>query len=111
MPKGVSVHEMQLEPTVDRAAFERHIVEEFAPALREIGGTARLLKGLRGDREGKYLLLMEYDDVGAFERYWPDQKPSAEFEQWRKAHAAMMDKLFTAYYSRALFTDYSEVGT
>ena len=54
------------------------------------GMTMRLLKGDRGDREGKYLVMFEFDSVERRNQLFPEAGPaarqgSAEFMEWMGA--------------------------
>jgi hypothetical protein len=46
------------------------------------GWKFHLLKGDRGAREGKFLILFEMDSVEARDRYFPG--PNRESEEWRR---------------------------
>src|SRR6187200_2399509 len=61
MPKVFAVHEMELEPGVEPEEYERFFAEEIAPMAELPGWKTRLLKGDRGARTGKYLVLFEIE--------------------------------------------------
>jgi hypothetical protein len=52
----VGLHEIELRPGADPAEFERVTAEVVSLPMYE-GWTSRLLKGARGVRAGKYLLV------------------------------------------------------
>ena len=56
------------------------------------GMTMRLLKGDRGDREGKYLVMFEFDSVERRNQLFPEAGPAArqgseEFMEWIRGQA------------------------
>ena len=82
MPTVIGLHEIELRPEVDRAEYERHFAEEVATRPMLPGWTARLLRGERGPRAGKYLVLLEMESVEAGDRYFPAEgQESAEFRR------------------------------
>ena len=110
MPKLYGIHSVQLKPGVDAQAFERFIAEEAFRTPPSSGLTLRLVKGDRGDREGEYLIIFDYDTVERRNRDFPTPgQPSAVFQQEMQAVSAAWDKLgdFTSTDS---FTDYVEVA-
>jgi hypothetical protein len=56
MARVVGLHEVELRPGADPAEFERVATEVVSLPMFE-GWTTRLLKGERGVRAGKYLLV------------------------------------------------------
>jgi hypothetical protein len=94
MPKVFALHEMELQPGVQPEEYERFFAEEIAPMPELPGWRTRLLKGERGARTGKYLVLFEIESLEARDRYFP--RPGEEskeftrfFEQHPEAAAAM----------------------
>jgi hypothetical protein len=71
MAKVFGVHPFSLKYGVKPEDFERFVKEEVPqlPALE--GVTLYILKGDRGDRGGKYLMLIETESVELRDRYWP----------------------------------------
>lgn len=77
MAKVYGIHEIELRPGADPAAFE----QLFAEGSRMGGYTGwkpMLLKGERGARKGKYLMMIEIESLAARDRYMPDSGPTAE---------------------------------
>jgi hypothetical protein len=78
----LGVHTLELQEGVQAADFEKFVIEEYFPALpvsRIDGVTMSLLKGERGDRAGKYLLIFEIDNLVLRDRYFPGHnRPSEE---------------------------------
>ena len=59
MPKVFALHEIELQPGLEPEEYERFFAEKMAPMLELPGWKTRLLKGDRGARTGKYLVLFE----------------------------------------------------
>jgi hypothetical protein len=59
MPKLFGLHEIELQPGVEPDEFERFFAEEVAPSPMVPGLKVYLLKGDRGERAGRYLVLLE----------------------------------------------------
>jgi hypothetical protein len=97
MAKVFGIHEIELQPGVEPDAYERFFAEEVVPTVELPGWKIHLLKGDRGVRTGKYLLLFEIESLEARDRYFPAPgDESAEFTQFFEQHpeaAAAMDKL------------------
>jgi hypothetical protein len=70
MARVVGLHEIELRPEADPVEFERVAAEVVSLPMFE-GWTTRLLKGERGVRAGKYLLVFEIVDTEARDRYFP----------------------------------------
>lgn len=113
MSKVYGLHEIELLPGVDPEAFER-MVAETATAMPYEGWTYRLLKGERGVRNGKYLMMMEIASIEARDRYAPtaDGPYSEEVQEWERRNAALMERwraMATMPGENTVFTDYVEV--
>jgi hypothetical protein len=98
----LGVHEVELRPGADSAEFER-VAAEVASLPMFDGWRFRLLKGERGVRTGKYLLVFEIVSAEARDRYYPaegqaseesgrfdEQNPEAA-DAWERLHALMTD--------------------
>jgi hypothetical protein len=103
------VREIELRPGVDPGEFERFVAEEWYRAWRWRGVRLRVLKGDRGARVGKYLLLMEFDDVATRDRYFPP--PGGPSEATRRLLEAVgtVEKRRRALMGRGAWTDYVAV--
>ena len=99
MPKVFGLHEIELQPGVEPEEYERVFAEEIASSFTLPGWKIQLLKGERGTRDGKYLVLLEIESLEARDRYFPrpgeeseeftrflEQHPetAAAFEKWQK---------------------------
>ena len=87
MPKLFGLHEIELQPGVESDEYERFFAEEVAPKFELPGWNTHLLKGDRGERAGKYLVLLEIDSLEARDRYFPRPgEESEEFTQFFEQH-------------------------
>jgi hypothetical protein len=71
MAKVLGVHEIELRPGISGEDFERFFQEKVASMPLPAGWRQYLLKGNRGDRMGKYLLIIEADSVEVRDRIAP----------------------------------------
>lgn len=77
MAKVYGIHEIELRPGADPAALEQLFA--FGASLPGAEGwKPYLLKGERGERKGKYLVMVEIESLAARDRYEPDSGPTAE---------------------------------
>jgi hypothetical protein len=97
MPKVYGLHEIELQPGVEPEEYERLFAEEVAPSPMVPGWKIHLLRGDRGARAGKYLVLLEMESMEARDRYFPRPgEESEEFTRFFEQHpdaAAAMEKL------------------
>jgi len=110
MSKVFGMHMIALHPGVKAEDFEKFVIEEMYPLPWPWEGY--LLKGDRGDREGKYLVMWEIESVEARDRYFPAPgQPSEEYQQFMESHAAVLEKWATFATSLdTICTDYVVVG-
>jgi hypothetical protein len=113
MPKVFGVHEIELRPEVDPSDFERYFAENVVAGASLPGWTMRLLKGDRGHRSGKYLVLLEVESVETRDRYFSAEgRPSEEFEEFTRQHpdwAAAWEKS-SSFEAADVVTDYVVVA-
>lgn len=81
MAKVYGIHEIELRPGADPAAFEQLFADGAELDASFEGWTPYLLKGERGERKGKYLVMIEIESLAARDRYAPDSGPSAEAQE------------------------------
>src|SRR5215510_718496 len=114
MAKLFGMHEIELRPGVKGEDFEKFLIEEVKLLPIFEGWKTYLLKADRGERNGKYLLLLEIESVEARDRYVPSvNQLSEEAEQILKSQTAMFEKwgtLATVIGQDTIFTDYIVVG-
>ena len=77
MAKVYGIHEFELHPGADPAAFEQ-LCAEGSRMENFAGWKAILLKGERGARKGRYTMMIEIDSLAARDRYMSDSGPTAE---------------------------------
>lgn len=113
MPKVVSTQLIELRPGVTDEAFERFVREEVYPMPQIPGWNEYLVKGNRGERNGKYMWFIEIESVETRDRYFPDDAPpTKEAEEiMLGAHAAMRAKWQTlaTLPGECVYTDYVKV--
>jgi hypothetical protein len=112
MSKVFGMHMIALKPGVKAEEFEKFATEEVLPLLSLVGAKACLLKGDRGDREGKYLAMSEFESVEVRDRYFPSPgEVSKEAQQVWESWPAAMERWETfATPLSAIYTDYVVVG-
>jgi len=82
VPKVFGMHEIELQPGVEPEDYERFFAEELAPTLKLPGWKTHLLRGDRGARGGKYLVLHEIESLDAHDRYFPG--PGEQWEEFTR---------------------------
>lgn len=115
MGRVLGIHRMVLKPGVDAQAFERFVIEKFAPIYHhyEPRQAAYLLKGDRGEATGQYALLIEIESVEARNDIYPvEGQMSAELLQAMAATAAIWAELdtFTQRFPDPGASDYVVMG-
>lgn len=112
MSKVFGMHMIALLPGVKAEDFEKFVIEEMYPLPSLEGINFYLLKGDRGDREGKYLVVYEIESVEVRHQYFPAPgEMSKEVQQWFATAAAAMEKWATfATPTNVIYTDYVVVG-
>ena len=112
MSKVFGMHLIALKPGVKAQDFERFVAGEVYPLPSPEGSETYLLKGDRGDREGKYMLMSEFESVEDRDRYYPSPgEISKEAQQLLESWAAVLEK-WAAFATPldAIYTDYVVVG-
>ncbi len=112
MSKVFGMHMIALRPGVKAGDFEKFVTKEIYPLPSLAGMKTYLLKGDRGDREGKYLIMYEFESVEVRDRYFPSPgEASKEVQQVLGSYAAVMEKWATfATPLDEITTDYVVVG-
>jgi hypothetical protein len=115
MAKVYGMHMISPLPGVKAEDFEKFFSEEIYRLPMGEGSEIYLLKGDRGDREGKYLLLIEIESIETRERYVTANGPTAEGAKFNEMPAvkAAMEKWATIASPMGpigIFTDYVVVG-
>jgi hypothetical protein len=117
MAKVLGMHSIDLKPGVDEAAFEELIRTEVLPPYNMVPGqTAHLLKADRGERNGKYLVLIELESTERRDHIYPPAGDgwgvADDVQQLVGDIRPIMEKLstFVEEYPDPAFTDYVMVG-
>jgi hypothetical protein len=116
MPKVFGLHEVVLPAGMTADEYEQLFVRELASMPDLQGWKTYLLKGDRGDRVGKLLLMLEIESVEARDRYFPRSGPggeSEEFRQFQNQHpdvAAAWEKYTGFLVEPHSWTDYLVIG-
>ena len=111
MAKVFSIFHFELHPGVDGAAFEQFVNEEVYPATVRSDLIIYVLKGDRGERNGKYLAMFEFESVEARNRYWPeDGLPSAAGQAFVAPWITKCSTLAQTTETGATVTEYVVVG-
>ena len=106
MAKVLCIHQFMLRPGVAEEDFERFIKEEWPSAPTLAGTTSHCLKGDRGDREGRYIMIFEYDSKETRDRLSPSvTEENEEFQAWRQATAPWFEKV-SKLVTESIWTDY-----
>ena len=69
MAKLFGMHTIELHSGVKPEDFERFVVEEYYPSQHWPGVVSHVLKGDRGEREGKYLVMLEFESAESRDRF------------------------------------------
>ena len=118
MAKVFGIHMIALRPDVKAEDFETFVAEEANQTQNYPGVNGYTLKGIKGDREGRYLVLIEIESVETFERFISTDGTETEAaKQWKsnnpeaaKRNAELIEKWNTfAHGFGVIYTDYIEV--
>ena len=117
MAKVLGMHTLELKPGCDASEFEQFVIADVFPIYRKVPGqTLHLLKGDRGERAGKYLLIVELESAERRDHIYPpagDGWGVAEEVQQLVGNKDPMWEKFYTYVERFpddRFTDYVMVG-
>jgi hypothetical protein len=117
MAKVYSLHMIALKAGASGSDFERFFREEIKRLPGPSGLTMRLLRGDRGDREGKYLVMFEFESVERRDQLFPEAGPAArqmsgEVMQWMGSAGPSLAKWneYTTAFD-AIYTDYREIAS
>ena len=96
MSKVYGMHMIALHPGVKAEDFEKFVMEEVYPVSNFEGWKYHLLKGDRGEREGNYLGMFEFESVELRDRLFPSRgEMSEEIQQFFAAQAGVFEKWAT----------------
>ena len=93
MAKVYGIHEIEVYPGANEEEMVK-VTQEIQNVYLEIGWKIILLKGDRGQREGKYAILYEIPSVEARDRSSPVAgENSEEILQWASKHRELFQEL------------------
>lgn len=115
MAKVLEIHTFDLKPGTDEKTFEEFVMQDIFPIYRKVPGqTVHLLKGDRGERAGKYLMLVEVESVERRDQIYPPEGRDGYAEEIQALVGdvdATWDRFFnfvepdTAYTSYVMLSD------
>jgi hypothetical protein len=112
MAKVISIHEYDLKPYADEAAFERAIHEAERRGLFALPGLVEhhFLKGLKGGRKGGYTAVWIFESREAWERLWGSleapRPPSRYPKMWRAWENEVLAPFLAQHPDTIRFTSY-----
>ncbi len=116
MAKVFGLHTLELKTGVDEKEFEAFITQEVTPLYQRVPGQiAYLMKGDRGERSGKYLIVIELESPQTRDQIYPSKGDSwglsEEAEHVLADTEPIWEKLstFVVDFPDAHFTDYVAV--
>src|SRR5450759_3262688 len=71
MAKVFSIHTMELREGVSEEDFEKLFLEKLVQTWSKTGCNGHILKGDRGQRKGKYVVILELPNVEMRNRIFP----------------------------------------
>ena len=115
MGKVLGMHKVELKPGVDEREFEDFICNEVIPVYNRVPGQAvHLLKGDDGERDGKYMVLIEIDSPERRDQIYPppEGRFSEEVQQLVADADHIWDRMFSMIeeFPDATYTDYVMVS-
>ncbi len=85
MAKVLELHTFELKPGVTEELFEDFVIRDLFPIYRKVPGQdVHLLKGDRGERAGKYSLLVEVESVERRDQIYPPEGADGYPEEIRE---------------------------
>ena len=115
MAKVLGMHKVELKPGVDEREFEEFICNEVIPIYGRVPGqTVRLLRGDQGERDGKYMVLIEIDSPERRDEIYPppEGRFSEDIQQLVGDVDPVWDRLMSMVeeFPDATYTDYVTVS-
>ncbi len=110
-----AVHEYELREGVTPEAFERAVAQAIRRNLFSLPGLVqfRFLKGIKGERVGRYAALWIFENREAWERLWgplDNPYPKDKYpESWKIWEDEILAPLLDRDPDRIVYTDYVEL--
>ena len=110
MSRVLGVHDVELKPGTDPEGFER-AAAEVVSSVQADGWRTLVLRGERGPRSGKYLMIFEIESLEARDRYFPEEghahrEENDRFDQEHPESAAAWERLSAMIVDLNVATDY-----
>lgn len=105
MAKVVCVHKPELKPGVSAEEFEKYVVEEMLPLYVNSPMDAYVLKGDKGERRGKFGLILVMDEETRDKYFGKPPSSGADFSVWTDEMKRVQQKYYSMVES-SNFTDY-----
>jgi hypothetical protein len=115
MPRVISIHEYDLKPNMDGAAFERAIRNAEQRGLFALDGLVEwhFLKGVKGARCGAYTAIWIFESREAWEKLWgtleAPRQPAEYPKSWTVWENEILMPLLTQHPDAIRFTSYEEL--
>jgi hypothetical protein len=112
MPRVVAVHELDLKPGADRAAFESVVRREIVDLGQRMPGLVerRFLIGYRAARKGAYAMLWVFESRAALEAlFGTEADPRPGPDAFVRYEAAIAPYLAAPRPDLIRYTDYLEI--
>jgi hypothetical protein len=115
MPRVISIHEYDLKPDVDEAAFERAIRDAERRGLFDLAGLVEhhFLKGIKGARRGGYTAVWIFESREAWEKLWggleAPRQPAEYPITWTVWENEILAPLLARHPDTIRFTSYEEL--
>ena len=117
MAKVLGMHTVELKPGVNEKEFEEFVASDVLPIYRQVPGqTVDLLKGDRGERAGKYLVIIEIESPERRDGIYPAVGDgwgvSEDVQKMLEGLDPIWDKLmtFVVEFPDPNFTDYVKLS-
>jgi hypothetical protein len=111
----VSVHEYELKLGIDPASFEQAVRAAEARGLLRLPGLVghHFLRGIKGNRQGRYAAVWIYESREAWQRLWGTPAEPRRFpdypENWRIWEEEVLAPLLSEIPDAIAFTAYDEL--
>ncbi|SRR5260370_820791 len=115
MATVVSIHEYELKPGVQNAAFEQAVRDAERRGLFDLPGLIghHFLKGLKGARRGAYAAIWIFESREAWEKLWgavESPRPASAYPaKWKTWENEILASLLTQDPDTIRFTSYQEL--
>jgi heme-degrading monooxygenase HmoA len=115
MARVISIHEYELRPSVQEAAFERALHDAESRGLFDLPGLIEhhFLRGMKGARRGAYTAIWIFESREAWEKLWGTveaPRPVEEYpETWKIWENEILAPFLIEHPDTIRFTSYEEI--